>query len=41
MIEFMERHTRVRYAMQKTWADYHPGLPGASQGGGLGSGATP
>lgn len=33
MIEFMERHTRVRYAMQKTWADYHPGLPGASQGG--------
>ena len=33
MIEFMERHTRVRYAVQKTWADYHPGLPGASQGG--------
>ena len=33
MIEFMERHTRVRYSVQKTWADYHPGLPGASQGG--------
>ena len=33
MIEFMERHTRVRYSVQNAWADYHPGLPGASQGG--------
>jgi len=33
MLAFFERETHVRYLLMGTWSDYHPGLPGASQGG--------
>ncbi len=33
MLAFFERETHVRYLLMDTWADYHPGLPGASLGG--------
>jgi len=32
-VEFLERETHVRYAAVPVWADYHPGKPGAAQGG--------
>lgn len=32
-LDFFERETQVRYALMPTWADYHPGLPGAVDGG--------
>jgi len=33
MLDFLERHTHVRYAVMTGWSDYHPDLPGASAGG--------
>jgi hypothetical protein len=30
MLDFLEQHTRVRYAVMTTWSDCHPDLPGAS-----------
>ncbi len=33
MLDFLERHTHVRYAVMTTWADYHPDQPGAAAGG--------
>jgi succinate dehydrogenase/fumarate reductase flavoprotein subunit len=33
MLDFLERHTHVRYTVMTTWSDYHPDLPGASAGG--------
>lgn len=32
-LDFFERETQVRYALMPTWADYHPNLPGAVDGG--------
>lgn len=33
MLEFLEANSHVRYVVNPLWADYHPDLPGASQGG--------
>ncbi len=33
MLAFFERETHVRYLLMPSWSDYHPELPGASQGG--------
>ncbi len=33
MLAFFERETHVRYLLMGAWSDYHPELPGASQGG--------
>ncbi len=33
MLAFFERETHVRYLLMPAWSDYHPDLPGASQGG--------
>ena len=33
MLDFLEQHTHVRYAVMTTWSDYHPDLPGAAAGG--------
>ncbi len=33
MLAFFERETHVRYLLMPAWSDYHPELPGASQGG--------
>src|SRR5262245_19820012 len=33
MLDFLERHTHVRYEVMTTWSDYHPGFPGAAAGG--------
>ena len=33
MLAFLEQHTHARYRVMETWSDYHPDLPGASQGG--------
>jgi succinate dehydrogenase/fumarate reductase flavoprotein subunit len=33
MLDFLERHTHVRYEVMTGWSDYHPDLPGAAAGG--------
>ena len=33
MLDFIERHTSVRFTLMTAWSDYHPDLPGASAGG--------
>ncbi|MDX1374661.1 MAG: FAD-dependent oxidoreductase [Burkholderiales bacterium] len=33
MLAFLEQHTHVRYLLMDNWSDYHPDMPGASQGG--------
>jgi len=33
MLAFFEQHTYVRYLLMDSWSDYHPDVPGASQGG--------
>jgi succinate dehydrogenase/fumarate reductase flavoprotein subunit len=33
MLAFFERETHVKYLLMPAWSDYHPDLPGASQGG--------
>lgn len=33
MLRYIEARTHVRYQLQTTWADYHPGLPGGVDGG--------
>ena len=33
MLDFLERHTHVRYEVMTAWSDYHPSLPGAAAGG--------
>ena len=33
MLAFFERETHVKYLLMNAWSDYHPDLPGASQGG--------
>jgi succinate dehydrogenase/fumarate reductase flavoprotein subunit len=33
MLDFIERHTGVRFTLMTAWSDYHPDLPGASAGG--------
>jgi succinate dehydrogenase/fumarate reductase flavoprotein subunit len=32
-LDFFERETEVKYALMPSWADYHPSLPGALDGG--------
>lgn len=33
MLDFMQRHSHVRYQLISNWADYHPDAEGASHGG--------
>lgn len=33
MVDFMERETEVRFVLGPSFADYHPGAPGGSDGG--------
>ncbi|HTO51104.1 MAG TPA: FAD-dependent oxidoreductase [Burkholderiales bacterium] len=33
MLDFIERHTGVRFTLMTAWSDYHPDLSGASAGG--------
>ena len=35
MLDFFERHSHVRYQLQKGWPDYHPDAPGAGSSRGL------
>lgn len=33
MLAFLEQHSHARYLVMDAWSDYHPEVPGASQGG--------